>query len=80
MLGYRAHAMAGIHFDAVRHRLKIPENFHVEIAVAIGRQAAASALPPALREREVPSSRLPLEEVAFAGRFADVGSTPGASS
>jgi len=69
-LGYQAHAMAGIHFDEVRRQLAVPSNYRVEIAVVIGRQADPSNLPSGLREREVPSSRLPLHEIAFAGRFA----------
>ncbi len=68
-LGYQAHAMAGIRFDEIRQRLSIPHNFHIEIAVAIGRQAEPSRLPPSLRQRETPSSRLPLDRIAFAGRF-----------
>lgn len=68
-LGYQAHAMAGIRFDAVRVQLAVPENYRVEIAVAIGRQADASRLPKPLRLREVPSPRLPLEQIAFAGSF-----------
>jgi nitroreductase len=68
-LGYQAHAMAGIFFDEVTRQLFIPERYRVEIAVAIGRQASPTILSPALREREVPSSRLPLDQIAFAGRF-----------
>lgn len=68
-LGYQAHAMAGIRFDAVNPELSVPDRYRVEIAVAIGRQASLALLPPALREREVPSDRLPLNRIAFAGRF-----------
>jgi nitroreductase len=68
-LGYQAHAMAGIRFDEVRGGLAAPQRYRIEIAVAIGRQAEATRLPPALRQREVPSSRRPLEAIAFAGRF-----------
>jgi nitroreductase len=68
-LGYQAHAMAGIFFDEVTRQLSIPERYRVEIAVAIGRQTSPTTLPPALREREVPSSRLPLGQITFAGRF-----------
>ncbi|MEA3244447.1 MAG: nitroreductase family protein [Pseudomonadota bacterium] len=80
-LGYQAHAMAGILFDEVRQQLSIPENFRIEIAVAIGKQTAPSSLPPALRQREVPSSRLPLEAITFAGHFApqQVEDTPGSN-
>ena len=70
-LGYQAHAMAGIHFDDVRQRLSVPDNYQVEVAVAIGRQADPSSLPPALLEREKPSQRLPLEQIAFYERFVE---------
>lgn len=68
-LGYQAHAMGGIHFDEIRQRLSIPDNYEIQIALAIGRAADPSRLPPALRERETPSDRLPLSAIAFAGRF-----------
>jgi len=69
-LGYQAHAMAGIHFDDVRQRLSVPDNYRVEIAVAIGRQTAASTLPPVLQEREKPGPRLTLDKIASSGCFA----------
>lgn len=69
MLGYQVHAMAGIFFGEVRQQLSIPDNYRVEIAVSIGRQTTPCILPPALQQREVPSSRLPLDAIAYAGRF-----------
>lgn len=74
-LGYQAHAMAGIHFDDICRQLAVPDRYRVEIAVAIGKQAASSRLPQALREREFPSSRLPLQQIAFRGVFAASGNT-----
>ena len=71
-LGYQAHAMAGIHFDDVRQRLSVPDNYQVQIAVAIGRQADPSDLPLAPQDREKPSPRMPLEEIAFPAFFAQV--------
>lgn len=68
--GYQAHAMAGIHFEEARRRLAVPDNYRVEIAVAIGVQTDPSRLPSPLQEREKPSSRLPLEEIASVGQFA----------
>lgn len=68
-LGYHAHGMTGIEFDRAREELGIPDDFRLEAAVAIGRQAPADRLPEELREREVPSGRKPLEEVAIAGSF-----------
>lgn len=68
-LGYQAHAMAGIDFEKPRTELSVPENFQVEIAIAIGKRAEPSNLPEGLRERELPSQRLGIDEIAFAGSF-----------
>lgn len=68
-LGYHTHGMTGIDFDKARDVLGVPERFRVEAAVAIGRIADPSGLPEGLRDREVPSGRKPLEEIAFAGKF-----------
>ena len=72
IMGYQAHAMGGIDVEAVRHALAVPEHFEVEIGIAIGRQASPERLPPDLREREVPSGRLPLEQLVFDARFPRV--------
>jgi len=68
-LGYKAHAMAGIHHKMIKDSLSIPEQFRVEIAIAIGKQAAPIQLPKELQDREQPSQRLPMNEIAFAGSF-----------
>jgi nitroreductase len=69
LLGYHAHAMTGIDMDRTRAVLAIPDAFRIEAAVAIGRHGDPAALPDKLRDREVPSNRKPLEEIAFAGGF-----------
>lgn len=69
MLGYHAHAMTGIEFDRIPEELELPESFRVEAAVAIGRKADARVLPEGLREKDVPSDRKPIEQIAFAGNF-----------
>ena len=68
-LGYQAHAMAGIHFKQAQEKLVVPERYRVEIAVAIGKRADSSVLPADLQERELPSQRLPVHEIALAGSF-----------
>lgn len=68
-LGYQAHAMAGIDFGRSRQKLAVPKKFNIEIAIAIGKPASPSILPQALREREQPSQRYPLSDIAFAGTF-----------
>lgn len=67
--GWHAHAMAGIDRDKAMTTLGVPDYYRVEAAVAIGRLADPSTLPDDLREREKPSQRKPLAELAFEGRF-----------
>ena len=71
MLGYHSHGMVGIDFDRVPSELNMPEGFRIEAAVAIGRIADPSILPEALREREHPSGRKPMDEIAFLRCFPD---------
>ncbi|HEY0960088.1 MAG TPA: nitroreductase family protein [Novosphingobium sp.] len=68
-LGYHAHAMVGIEFDKARAELDVPDGYEIEAAVAIGTRAPAERLPEGLREREAPSPRKPVGEVAIAGNF-----------
>lgn len=77
-MGYQAHAMAGIEFDAAREALKVAPTHRIEIAVAIGRQAEASRLPAALQKREHPSERQPLDQMVTAGEFAHAAASWGA--
>jgi nitroreductase len=70
LLGYHAHGMGGIYRDKALEALDIPDGYQVEAAVAIGKIADKDTLPDDLREREVPSGRLPLADVAFEGKFA----------
>ncbi|MBB4439963.1 MULTISPECIES: nitroreductase family protein [Rhizobium] len=68
--GYQAHGMTGVDFDRVPEALGVPDGFRVECAVAIGRIGDRNQLPQGLREREVPSPRRPLSDLAFKGNFA----------
>ena len=68
-LGYQAHAMAGVYFDQSQEKLAVPERYRIEIAIAIGKRADRSILPQGLQDREVPSQRLSVDEIAFAGVF-----------
>lgn len=69
-LGYHAHGMTGVDFDKARAELGVPDRYRVEAAVAIGRRDTPERLPEGLREREVPSGRKALDEIAVAGNFA----------
>ncbi|MET0239252.1 MAG: nitroreductase family protein [Sphingobium sp.] len=69
LLGYHAHGMVGADFDKARTELGVPEGFRFEAAIAIGKIGDPATLPEGLREREVPSDRKPLGDVAIAGNF-----------
>lgn len=68
--GWRAHAIGGFDREQARSVLGVPGDFHVEVAIAIGRQADPQSLPEDLRQREAPNQRLPLNEIVAQGRFA----------
>jgi len=69
-MGYFAHAMTGVHFDRVHEVLRASEDdLHFEAAIAIGHQGPMDALPAALQEREKPSDRRSVFEVAFEGHL-----------
>jgi hypothetical protein len=61
--------MGGIKHDEIREAFAIPEGYRVEAGVAVGRLADKSVLPERYREREFPSQRKPLSDVAFKGKF-----------
>ena len=70
MRGLAAHAMGGFDRERVHEVLGVPrEGGEVMAAVAIGRPGDPAALPPDLRERERPTPRRPLAEVARQGRY-----------
>lgn len=69
--GYAAHAMAGLEFSAAPKVLNLPDRFRLEIGITIGRQSDTARLPDALRLREVPSGRMPLDQISFSGAFPD---------
>lgn len=69
-LGYHAHGMEGFDKEKAVGVLELPDGFRVEAAAAIGRMAGKETLPEDLREREVPSKRKPVSEIAFEGKFS----------
>ena len=66
-MGWHSHGMTGIDFERARAELALPEGYRLEAAVAIGRMAPAERLPEGLREREVPSTRKAVNEIARRG-------------
>lgn len=68
-MGWAAHAMTGVDFDAAYKALKIPAGYRIEAAVAIGRKGPTDQLPEALQAREVPNGRKPVTDFASEGEF-----------
>lgn len=66
-MGLITHGMTGLDFEAAAKAVNLTEGFRVEAAIALGYQGDASALPEGLREREAPSDRKPMEQLAYAG-------------
>jgi nitroreductase len=69
ILGWPAHAMVGLDFDKARTVLNVPQEFHIETAIALGKRGDKARLPEALAAREAPNPRNPVSSFAFAGGF-----------
>lgn len=67
--GLVVHGIGGFDANQARKTLNIPENYSIEAMAAIGKRAPKGQLPKHLQEREMPSSRKAIEEVATAGKF-----------
>ena len=68
-MGWHVHGMVGFDMDRAFAELDVPKGYRVEAIYAVGKRGDPATLPEGLRGREVPSPRLPLGSVAFAGRF-----------
>jgi nitroreductase len=67
--GYASHAAGSFDREKARATLGLPETYDPFCVIGVGKQGDKSILPPALAEREFPSGRLPVSEIALEGRF-----------
>lgn len=67
--GLAAHAMGGFDREAARTALQLPDDYEPLVAIAIGYRGDPSVLTEGQRQREQPSPRKPLSEIAFEGGF-----------
>lgn len=67
--GWTTHCMAITDRDLCARNLAVPDGHQVEATIAIGRAGDRASLPAALQEREIPSSRDPVSQFVWAGRF-----------
>lgn len=65
--GLVVHGMQGFDAEKAVQVLSIPPEYTVEAMVAVGRPGDLSQLTPRLQEREVPSPRKPVAEIAWEG-------------
>jgi len=68
-MGFYVHGMVGFDIDRAFDELGVPPGYRVEAAYAVGRLGDKTKLPETLREREGPSPRVPVAEIAFDGAF-----------
>ncbi len=68
-LGWPAHGMIGVDFERAHAELEIPDNCHIEMAIALGKRGDKAQLPENYQKIEQPNARKPLSEIAFAGNF-----------
>ncbi len=68
-MGLVVHGMAGFDRDRARAELRVPDDYDVEAMVAVGHPGDPADLPEPLRQREAPSGRKPIAEIAREGGF-----------
>jgi nitroreductase len=68
-MGLVVHAMAGFDTERSRKTLHIPPEYDVEAMIAVGRPGRVEDLPPEMQQREQPSDRKPVTEIAAEGPF-----------
>ena len=69
VMGLVAHAMGGFEGAKLAPALGLPEGHVIHAVVAVGKQGDVAELPEKLQEREKPSPRRPVAEVAGHGKF-----------
>lgn len=69
LVGWPAHGMIGVDFDHARDELHVPDECHIEMAIAIGKRADRASLPEKLQAGEQPNARKSVSEIVIAGAF-----------
>lgn len=69
-MGLVVHGMQGFDFAKARAVLNVPDDYDVAAMFAAGKPGALDVLPEALRAREQPSDRKPIEKLICEGAFA----------
>jgi nitroreductase len=63
------HPMGGFDHEKAKIALEVPDDWVVDIMIAIGKPGDVNNLDESLRAREIPSGRNPLKEFLMKGKF-----------
>jgi len=69
-LGWNTRAIGGFDREAARRALTIPDDYEIEIIVAIGKATDSTILSPELQSTEFPTDRLPVTSLVAEGQFS----------
>jgi nitroreductase len=64
-----AHGMAGFDYAKAKTEFSIPDDYAVEMMIAVGKLGNIEDLSEHLKAGEKPNDRKPLEEIVFEGKF-----------
>lgn len=67
--GLITHPIQGFDAHAARGALNVPDEYHVEIMIAVGPPANPNVLSAVDRAREKPNGRRPIDEIVWEGPF-----------
>jgi nitroreductase len=70
LMGLVVHGMMGFNKNKTRVVLDVPDDFEVNAMIALGRPGDLDDLPEAVRQREIPSGRKPVQEFVREGKFS----------
>jgi nitroreductase len=69
ILNLVVHGMQGFDYDRARVELQVPDDYAVEAMIAVGKHGRKEDLPGYQQEREFPSARKNLDDMAMQGSF-----------
>lgn len=67
--GWGTHAMGGFDAEVARKVLAVPDEYAIQVIVAVGRRGDPANLPDWAKAREKPNDRLPLSAIVREGTF-----------
>ncbi|HAS80516.1 MAG: Nitroreductase [Candidatus Nomurabacteria bacterium GW2011_GWE1_32_28] len=68
-IGLITHGIGGFDYSLAKNELSIPDDYEIEIIIAVGKPGKIEDLPEALQIREKPSHRKNIEEIISEGKF-----------